>query len=225
MKVKIKRYPHFRTTVKLEEFLEEKINISENISENLCKPIQFILNIINKVDEYLMAKNTIKIHHYDTWSTPDTLSLIVLPMLLQLKKTKHGAPIVDDEDLPESLRYTPEELEKIKKNECVQKFWDRWDYVIDRMIYSFDYLANNKENEKIEEFTTIDNDALFLRFGEKAENTLDLYKITEKNGVGFSGGKNGTRYYSLDYEKIKEHEEYVDEGFKLFGKYYRNLCD
>jgi hypothetical protein len=35
-----------------------------------------------------------------------TLSHIVLPMLKQLKKDKHGSPLVDDEDVPEELRST-----------------------------------------------------------------------------------------------------------------------
>ena len=225
MKIKIKPYPKWRTTLKLEEFLEEKLNIPENYSEKLCVPIQFILNIINSIDEYLKRKNTIKIHNYDTWSMDKTLSLIVLPMLLQLKRTKHGSPEVDDEDLPELLQYTPEELEKIKNQEDVQKYWDRWDYIIDRMIYSFDYLANDRETEKREEFITIKNDALFEKFGEKANTSLDVMLIQEKNGINFIDQLNGSQYYSRDYEKLKEHEDYVDEGFKLFGKYYRNLWD
>ena len=225
MKIKIKPYPIFRTTLKIEEFLAEKLNIPEKYSEKLCVPIQFVFNIINSIDEYLKRKNTIKIHNYDTWSMNCTLSLIVLPMLLQLKKTKHGAPIVDDEDLPESLQYNSEELEKIKKQKDVQKYWDRWDYVIDRMIYSFDYLANDKETEKMEEFITIDNDALFEKFGERANKTLDIFDIQDKNGIDFIDQLNGPKYYSTDYEKLKEHEDYVDEGFKLFGKYYRNLWD
>ncbi len=42
-----------------------------------------------------------------------TLSHIVVPMLKQLKETKHGAPFVDDEDVPEELKSTsapPKEL-------------------------------------------------------------------------------------------------------------------
>ena len=35
-----------------------------------------------------------------------TLAMIIVPMLKQLKETKHGAPFVDDEDVPEELKST-----------------------------------------------------------------------------------------------------------------------
>ena len=43
----------------------------------------------------------VKIDRWDTWSMDHTLGMIALPMLRQLKATKHGAPLVDDEDVPE----------------------------------------------------------------------------------------------------------------------------
>jgi hypothetical protein len=48
----------------------------------------------------------IKIDKWDTWSMDHTLSPIILPMLKQLKEVKHGAPNVEDEDVPEHLRST-----------------------------------------------------------------------------------------------------------------------
>jgi hypothetical protein len=66
-----------------------------------------------------------------------TLALIILPMLKQLQDTKHGAPYVDDEDVPDHYRSTAAEP---KENE-----WDtdsnhfkRWDWVLEEMIYSFE---------------------------------------------------------------------------------------
>ena len=40
-------------------------------------------------------KIDIQIDRYDTWNMDHTLALIVLPMLKQLKKEKHGSPMVD----------------------------------------------------------------------------------------------------------------------------------
>ena len=51
-------------------------------------------------------KIVIHIDDYDTWSMDHTLAPIIAPMLKQLKATKHGAPFVDDEDVPEHLRST-----------------------------------------------------------------------------------------------------------------------
>ena len=48
-------------------------------------------------------KNTVHIDYYDTWSMDHTLAPIVLPMLKQLKATKHGFGLIDDEDAPKHL--------------------------------------------------------------------------------------------------------------------------
>lgn len=75
-----------------------------------------------------------------------TLSYIIVPMLKQLKETKHGAPFVDDEDVPEYLRST---AAKPKENEWdVDEFhFDRWDWVMDEMIWSFEHMYNDWETE------------------------------------------------------------------------------
>jgi len=86
----------------------------------------------------------VQIDHWDTWSMDHTLSYIVLPMLRQLKETKHGAPNVDDEDVPEQLRSTSAHP---KKNEWdTDEFhFDRWDWALDEMIYAFDCKANKDD--------------------------------------------------------------------------------
>lgn len=82
-------------------------------------------------------KIKIRIDEYDTWNMDHTLALITLPMLKKLRASKHGAPFVDDEDVPEHLRST---AAKPKENE-----WDtddnhylRWDWAMDEMIYAFE---------------------------------------------------------------------------------------
>ena len=51
-------------------------------------------------------KTSIRIDNYDTWSMDHTLAPIILPMLVQLKATKHGAPMVDMEDVPREYTKT-----------------------------------------------------------------------------------------------------------------------
>jgi len=51
-------------------------------------------------------KISVRIDKYDTWSMDITLAHIIVPMLKQLKETKHGAPDVSDEDVPQHLRRT-----------------------------------------------------------------------------------------------------------------------
>ena len=69
----------------------------------------------------------------DWWDSDKTLSPVILELLYRIKRTKQGAPFVDDEDVPEHLKATP------KKDEWdVDEHWfDRWDYVLDEMIYAF----------------------------------------------------------------------------------------
>ena len=74
----------------------------------------------------------VKIHPYDTWSMDATLALIILPMLKQLKETKHGSAMVDQEDVPENLRT----VEVDQFGEYIG--WEeRWNWVLDEMIWAF----------------------------------------------------------------------------------------
>ena len=66
---------------------------------------------INKISDFFYKRAdkkriSVRIDRYDTWNMDYTLSHIILPMLKQLNETKHGAPYVDDEDVPEHLRST-----------------------------------------------------------------------------------------------------------------------
>jgi hypothetical protein len=114
------------------------------------------------------AGQVIEVHidKYDTWSMDHTLAPIILPMLKQLQETKHGAPLVDDEDVPEELKSTSAPT---KEND-----WDtddnwhkRWDWVLDEMIYAFDCKANK--------------DDVIMRF----ENTKEIDKEQERISNGF----------------------------------------
>jgi len=102
------------------------------------------VNIENYTDDGEDQVVEVQIDSWDTWSMDHTLSYIVLPMLRQLKETKHGAPNVEDEDVPEQLRSTSAPP---KKNEWdTDDFhFDRWDWVLDEMIYAFDCKANKDD--------------------------------------------------------------------------------
>ena len=52
-----------------------------------------VAEVLDKVHPKI---NYVKIDYWDTWSMDHTLSYIIVPMLKQLKATKHGAPYVDD---------------------------------------------------------------------------------------------------------------------------------
>jgi len=88
----------------------------------------------------------VRIDREDTWSMDHTLAPIILPMLIQLKERKHGAPNVDLEDVPEDLHPTVEEYDEYLKNgQTDEKFFVRWDWVMGEMIYAFDCKANKDD--------------------------------------------------------------------------------
>jgi hypothetical protein len=119
----------------------------ESFLEKLEDAIQFVYNsTINLFLDRREQKIKVNIDHYDTWSMDHTLAYIVLPMLKQLKATTHGAPNVDPEDVPKELRPEKQDVLKYKEvGETDDKFFKRWDWVLDEMIYAFESKATKED--------------------------------------------------------------------------------
>lgn len=162
-----------------------------------------LYKLLSWIDSKKRRKIKIKIHPQDTWGMDTTLSLIILPMLKQLKECKHGSPHVDDEDVPESLKSTSAPA---KENDWdTDEFWhDRWNFVLDEMIWAFEQKNSNWE----EQFYSGNCDFSF----EKIEGS-DCSELKE--------GPNHT--FKVDYEQKKKHQDRMSNGFRLFGKYYEGL--
>ena len=75
-------------------------------------------------DDDSERKIDVQLDKFDTWNMDDTLAHIILPMLKQLKETKHGSHIVDDEDVPEELRTTSNTYQDHAGNQTVFDFED-----------------------------------------------------------------------------------------------------
>ncbi len=98
----------------------------------------------------------IKIDDYDTWSMDHTLGLIALPMLKQLKKTQHGSPLVDLEDLPPELALTGDAKGEHPQTDLFASpdhddlVWEmlhkKWNWVLDEMIFAFEHITSNDED-------------------------------------------------------------------------------
>jgi len=135
----------------------------------------------------------VKIDKYDTWSMDHTLAYIIVPMLQQLKKTKDGSPDVDMSDVPEELRVDDAERTPYDVDE---KWHDRWDYVLDEMIWAFEQKCRDNWEEDY--------------YGEWVENDREEL---------------GGHFINADEEGRKKHQDRMTNGFRLFGKYYENLWD
>ena len=152
---------------------------------------------------------TVKVHidRWDTWSMDHTLALIVLPMLKQLKATKHGAPQVDVEDVPKELRPTKKELAAYNKDGTTDdKFFERWDWVLDEMIFAFDSKVNDDWEDQF----------------ETGESDIQ-WKTLEGGMSEMVRGPNDTKEY--DWEGRKKYQERISNGFRLFGTYFEHLWD
>ena len=107
--------------------------LREYFLERLEDTLQWIYDhSINLYLDKKQRKVKIRIDRYDTWSMDDTLALIILPMLKQIKDSKHGAPYVDPDDCPKDLR--PKEQDEYGTDDT---HFARWEYVLDEMIYAF----------------------------------------------------------------------------------------
>jgi len=128
-------------------------------------------------------RTSIKIHDYDTWSMDHTLAPIILPMLVQLRATKHGAPMVDMKDVPRELRATKKQLDAYGKNgDSDPKFFERWDWIMDEMIWAFeqkcrdDWMEDYDYNKWDSEGAKAHQDRMsngFRLFGTYFENLWD----------------------------------------------------
>ena len=208
MKIYMGKYRyHWVSPYKILEkiFFWREIEYEEPIIERLSNILEPFSVALNKFLDVVHPKiNYVKIDKWDTWSMDHTLSFIILPMLKQLKLTKHGAPFTDDVDVPEELRSTSAPA---KENE-----WDtdnnhfkRWDYILDQMIWSFEQEVLDEEPD----FWAEKPEGMHF---VKCENSdLSEMKYT-KEGV-------------FDHESYKVYHERKQKGFSLFGKYYSHLWD
>jgi hypothetical protein len=190
----------------------ERPDWCEKWSDRLT-PISRAINWV--LDRVHPEINLVKIDYWDTWSMDHTLSPIILPMLRQLKEKKHGAPFVDDEDVPEELKSTSAPA---KENE-----WDtddnhfaRWDWAMDEMIFAFTCKVDDSWEDAFREGNI---DMLWVPVdvhgNEVPKGEHKYYQMKD-------GPKNT---YKCDYEGMRVVEARIQNGFRLFGKYYQALWD
>jgi hypothetical protein len=176
-----------------------------NRLDPICKVIAKVLDVIHPKIDY------VKIDRWDTWSMDHTLGQIALPMLKQLQASKHGAPFVDDEDVPEELKSTsapPKENEY----DTDENHFKRWDWAMNEMIFAFEN-SINREWEEAYRSGEIDWKSEACAWDENGKATM--HKMVD-------GPKNT---YKCDYDGMKVVEDRIKNGFKLFGKYYQALWD
>jgi len=175
-----------------------------NFLNPFCVAWQKFLDFVHPEIKY------VKIDRWDTWSMDHTLADIVLPMLKQLQKDKHGAPHVDDEDVPMELQSwisPPKEEFDVDGNHFA-----RWDYILNEMIFAFDCKVDDSWQDK---FRSGEHDIKSVACEWDENGKPKMYKMEK--------GPNDT--YKCDYDGIELVQKRITNGFRLFGKYYEALWD
>jgi hypothetical protein len=182
---------------KLFWFLKEETR--DKIADKLpLKPFEFI--------DRLKGDRKIEVHidDYDVWGMDTTLSHIIVPMLFRLKENKHGAPYVDDEDVPDNLKSTSAPPKENEWDTDANHF-DRWDWVLDEMIWAFEQNKSDWEQQ----FYSGKHD----------------YDWKDVGNEMFEMVKGSKDTFTVDHEGMKKHHDRMKNGYRLFGKYYENLWD
>jgi hypothetical protein len=164
-------------------------------------------------------KVDIQIDPWDTWNMDATLAKIIYPMLIQLKNTKHGIPPEFVNDVGGEGWSDQESFDFYKESH--DEHWNiaakRWDETLDKMIWSFGQVAYEDYDAQYHhgkaEYDWVDSDKTYPNpVTGKLEPT---YQMVDKNP--------GEHWY--DHVGHQLHEQRIQEGFELFGKYFRNLWD
>ena len=202
MKVYLSKYRYHWIspyTVLEKVFFWREIEYDEPIIDKWSDRLAPICQGIQKVLDFIHPKiNYVKIDRWDTWSMDYTLSHVIVPMLKQLKETKHGSPFVDDEDVPEELKSTSAPP-KENDYDIDENHFKRWDWALNEMIWAFEQNLDDKSEEK------------FFDHAEWDEKEKDFGKNLHK--------------IKIDQVGLKAHQDRKANGFRLFGKYYSGLWD
>lgn len=180
--------------------------------EGFCSAWQWVLNhTVNPLVRNRERRIEVRIDPHDTWSMDTTLGHIILPMLRQLKATKHGSPWVEDEDAPP--------FKKRKKRKSADEHDDiheRWNWVLDEMIWAFEQVIAADDGMSNYYVPYGPDEELERGYFENAATGEKKYLLTEEETRKMG------RY---DRDLHKAYQDRVNRGLAFFGKYYQNLWD
>ena len=176
----------------------------ENCLEVIEDRMQSVYNVFNWIwFDRRKQKINVRIDRWDTWSMDHTLGPIILPMLVQLKRDNHGAPNVDQADVPKELRASKKQRVKFNTNGTTDpNHFKRWDWIMDEMIWSFEQKCRDDWEGDYYKYEEVDS-----KDATESESLFGLKLVWE------------------DREGQAAHQARMTNGFRLFGVYFENLWD
>lgn len=205
-----------------EKYPEDKLaerwdyKLHDKLADKLAKT--WFSDFCQWIHSFKKQKIKVKIDYYDHWSCDSTLTPIILPLLKSLKEHKHGSGYIELEDVPPEMRLTETEEwdaqstfdfyrePDIQKIHC--DVHTRYEWVLNEMIWAFEQL-NAEDWEEQYWITKPEIDWDDTGNGED-EATRPLKWKVEGN---------------CDWEGRKKHQARIDNGLRLFGKYFQTLWD
>tara|TARA_Y100000310_G_scaffold342024_1_gene443385 strand:- start:586 stop:1257 length:672 start_codon:yes stop_codon:yes gene_type:complete len=223
MKVKLGPYKSYFGPYQLAEQLKY-LGFSENMQDRIGEALSntWVKRVLNKIDEkFKQRKTKVVVHKYDTWSVDSTLAYVIVPILKQFKESTHGAPKVDDEDVPESLKATDTPAGGWDTENNAYHAGDfpagvdanhfkRWDYVLDEMIWAFSQVNADWEDQYWPAAPSSASCRARARRSDDIYSSADVWDLKKP---------------SFDHKGFAKHEQRMVKGFKMFGKYYNSLWD
>ena len=175
------------------------------------RPTTWLYRLLLWIAQRRQRRIQVRIDPWDTWGMDHTLGYIILPMLKQLQATKHGAPYVDNEDVPEHLRSTAAPAPTQEEQDCGAvdaNHFARWDWVLDEMIFAFE-CQTGKYADWEDQFHSGQSDFQWKQLDNGMSEML--------HGPGHT--------HQWDQEGHRQWADRMQNGYRLFGKYYQSLWD
>lgn len=208
MKAKIGNYKHYVGPYQIADWLDHLCihrKDCEKIGDWLAET--WVSDFCSWIHSKRKRTISVKSDRWDYWNADETMSTLILPILKDLRRNKHGAGNVADEDVPEELRSTSAPT---KENE-----WDiddnhfkRYNWMLDEVIWSLEQMQPDCDWE--DQFHSGNIDTIF----EKIE------------GSGYSELKHGPNHtHEFDKEGYLAYSARIDNGLRLMGTYWRTFWD
>lgn len=196
---------------------ESEYDFFDKLSEKVEDVLQYIYNkTVNIYFDNLeqSQKVKVKVDDWDVWSMDNTLAFVILPMLKKYKENMKGGPWVEPEDVPEHLRPSYEDTKNFNRDGSTdEKHFERWEYVVDSMIWSFEQINSDWETQ----FHSGNGDYIFTPVD------ADGNVVSKEEAKYFRLDHGPDHTAEFDFENYKKHNEKIEYGLTMFGKYYRSL--
>lgn len=181
-------------------FWQKEVDYDNKTVKKLAGLLAPVLEAVKKTLDLVYPRiNYVKIDKHDTWNMDSTLATIILPMLLQLKATKHGVPsefaTTGGENWSSQAHFDFYDTD----DELFKKAAAEWDAVLDKMIFAFEHIVD-----------------------DEWEDTFSTGEFDSSKAIGEEGWI-GT--YKSDRQAVQKVYDQIQEGLELFGKHYRHLWD